>query len=55
MDLDDVLPQIQSQLKSIGFYDVMADMQTQFDAYLAENGSSEAASEAETEAVTEAE
>ena len=55
VDLDDVLPQIQSQLKSIGFYDVLADMQTQFDAYLAEYGNSEAASEAETEAVTEAE
>lgn len=34
--LDDVLPTIQSELTAIGFYDVVADMQAQLDAYLAE-------------------
>ena len=33
--LDDVLPQIQSELESIGFYDVLADTQTALDEYLA--------------------
>ena len=34
--LDDVLPAIQSELTAIGFYDIIADMQAQLDAYLAE-------------------
>lgn len=34
--LEDVLPQIQSELESIGFYDVLAETQTALDAYLAE-------------------
>ncbi|MGI6106321.1 MAG: ABC transporter substrate-binding protein [Lachnospiraceae bacterium] len=50
VDLDDVLPQIQSQLDSIGFYDVLADMQEEFDAYLAGETSEEVTSEAETTA-----
>lgn len=33
--LDDVLPQIQSELESIGFYDVLAETQTALDEYLA--------------------
>ena len=33
--LDDVLPQIQSELESIGFYEVLADTQTALDEYLA--------------------
>lgn len=35
--LDDVLPDIQSELESMGFYDVLSTMQTQLDEYLAEN------------------
>lgn len=35
--LDDVLPQIQSELESIGFYDVLADTQAALDEYLANN------------------
>lgn len=33
--LDDVLPQIKSELESIGFYDVLADTQAALDEYLA--------------------
>lgn len=33
--LEDVLPQIQSELESIGFYDVLAETQTALDEYLA--------------------
>lgn len=33
--LDDVLPQIQSELESIGFYDVLEDTQAALDEYLA--------------------
>lgn len=33
--LDDVLPQIKSELESIGFYDVLAETQTALDEYLA--------------------
>lgn len=33
--LDDLLPQIQSELESIGFYDVLADTQSALDEYLA--------------------
>jgi len=36
--LEDVLPSIRSELENIGFYDVAAEMQTQLDAYLAEQG-----------------
>ncbi|MDO4337400.1 MAG: extracellular solute-binding protein [Eubacteriales bacterium] len=35
--LDDVLPQIKSELESIGFYDVLAETQTALDEYLANN------------------
>ncbi len=34
--LDDVLPTIKSELESIGFYEVIAEMQVQLDAFLAE-------------------
>ena len=34
--LDDMLPSIQAELEAIGFYDVIAEMQTQLDAWLAE-------------------
>lgn len=34
--LEDVLPSIQSELESIGFYDVLAEMQAEVDAYMAE-------------------
>ena len=33
--LDDVLPAIRSELEAIGFYDVLAKMQEELDAYLA--------------------
>lgn len=36
ISLDDVLPSIKSELESIGFYEVLAEMQTELDAYLAE-------------------
>lgn len=32
--LDDVLPAIQSELESIGFYEILAEAQTELDAYL---------------------
>ncbi|MDO4275030.1 MAG: ABC transporter substrate-binding protein [Eubacteriales bacterium] len=34
--LEDVLPNIQSELESIGFYEIMEEAQTQLDAFLAE-------------------
>lgn len=34
--LDDVLPTIQAELTGIGFYEVLAEVQTQLDAFLAE-------------------
>ena len=34
--LEDLLPQIQSELEAIGFYEVLAETQTALDAYLAE-------------------
>lgn len=33
--LDDVLPAIQSELEAIGFYEVLAEMQTELDAFVA--------------------
>ena len=33
--LDDVLPSIKSELESIGFYEILAEMQSQLDAYMA--------------------
>lgn len=37
ISLDDTLPSIQSELKSIGFYDKLAEVQTGLDKYLSEN------------------
>ena len=34
--LDDVLPTIQSELEAIGFYDMLAKVQEELDAYLAQ-------------------
>lgn len=36
ISLEDILPSIQSELQSIGFYDVLADTQKSLDTYLAE-------------------